>query len=307
MNGREPAGPSPPGIRRPATFVATLGGQPQVVTLTLDLLLARGFLVDDVVVIHLAAAGERLRTAVARLDAEFSAGRYAGHPCRYRRETPHLAGRPISDVTGAAEAQAVLRTIRDVVAGLKQGGRTIHLAVAGGRRSMGILSMAVAPLYFDHQDVLWHLYSPEPLITRSRDGALMHLDPGTPPDEAPRLIQIPTVPWGEYLPAVRALTQVDLDPLLRISPPLSPEERRRCREVWSGLSPRPRQVLQALARGQTPAQVAEELCISPATVDSYKTQIYRLCRTAWPDEAGRLDYRFLALKFGPFFEEEARG
>lgn len=279
-----------------------MGGQPQVVTLTLDLLLARGIAFDEVVVCHLAAPTERLRAAIARLDGEFEGGRYAGRPCHYRREPPMLAGRPVLDVTSDAEAQAVLALLRRVIGETKQRGRSVHVAVGGGRRSLGILTMAIAPLHFDHLDGLWHLYSPERLRERSRDGALMHLPDGTPPDEWPRLIEIPVMLWGEYLPPLRALTR--MDPVTAAPPPLDSEARRRCEAVIAALTPTRRRVLHALASGLTPAEVAARFHLARTTVSSHTHAIYRACRDAWPDAPGRWDYRALALHFGPFFERE---
>ena len=52
-------------------LLATLGGQPQVVTFTLDLLLLRGFPISEVVVIHPQTVQERLQRALACLNAEF--------------------------------------------------------------------------------------------------------------------------------------------------------------------------------------------------------------------------------------------
>ena len=289
----------------PATFVATLGGQPQVVTFALDLLLARGIRINEVIVVHLAPRDERQERALERLNREFSNGRYAGHACRYEHKIPQIGTHAIRDITNDAQAQAVLQTIRQIVIELKERQRTIHFCVAGGRRGMGILAMSVAPLHFDHQDTLWHLYSPDSVKERTREGVLMHVDLNTIPSyEKPRLIKIPTVPWGEYLPALRALGHINPDKLLQA--PLSEEERCRCHQVVKGLTPRPLQVLRAFAAGHTPNEVATQLHLSKTTVSSYSTRIYKLCRQAWPEENGRINYRFLAVKFRPYFEQEHR-
>lgn len=61
---------------RPAALVATLGTQPQVVTIALDLLLRRGERVDEVVVIHTSSlqagrAHDPMRGCLAALEREF--------------------------------------------------------------------------------------------------------------------------------------------------------------------------------------------------------------------------------------------
>ena len=63
---------------REVTLVATLGGQPQVVTFALDALLARGYTVAEVQVVYLEARTRRLQTAVARLKHELEGGYYRG-------------------------------------------------------------------------------------------------------------------------------------------------------------------------------------------------------------------------------------
>ena len=45
---------------RPATFIATLGGQPQVVTLALDALLAQNIVFDEIIVLYLSSENKRV-------------------------------------------------------------------------------------------------------------------------------------------------------------------------------------------------------------------------------------------------------
>ena len=49
-------------------MVATLGGQPQVVTFTLDELLSQGFPIREVIVLYLSAEGSRVNRALERLQ-----------------------------------------------------------------------------------------------------------------------------------------------------------------------------------------------------------------------------------------------
>src|ERR1700693_3449524 len=58
------------------TLVATLGGQPQVVTFTLDLLLRRGIPIYEVIVVH-PASSPHLQRSLERLNAEFIGDRYS--------------------------------------------------------------------------------------------------------------------------------------------------------------------------------------------------------------------------------------
>jgi hypothetical protein len=87
----------PQAVQR-VTLLATLGGQPQVVTFALDLLLARGIPIRDVLVVHLADPSPRLRRARERLAAEFVGDRYAGYPCRQQvQERLHITLGTVND------------------------------------------------------------------------------------------------------------------------------------------------------------------------------------------------------------------
>jgi CRISPR-associated protein Csx14 len=58
------------------TLLAPLGGQPQIITFTLDLLLRRDFPISEVIVIHPHAAQKRLQQSLELLNAEFAGDRY---------------------------------------------------------------------------------------------------------------------------------------------------------------------------------------------------------------------------------------
>src|SRR6266550_4584824 len=67
------------------TLLATLGGQPQVVTFTLDLLLRRGLPISEVIVLHPEASDPRLQHSLACLNAEFVGDQY-----QFNGSTIHL-------------------------------------------------------------------------------------------------------------------------------------------------------------------------------------------------------------------------
>lgn len=102
------------------TMLATLGGQPQVVSFALDGLLALGIPVREVIVLHPAATMPRLQRARERLAAEFVSEVYAGRPCRFRTVPLRSASGPLEDITSASSAQDALNTIHDLIRTLKQ-------------------------------------------------------------------------------------------------------------------------------------------------------------------------------------------
>ncbi len=277
-------------------MVATLGGQPQVVTFALDALLARGIQVDEVVVVH--PAGERYRAALRRLAAEFPGDRYRGQSCRFRSVSIKAHGEPLMDIRSTADASIVWQAIHGLIGDLKEARAQLHLVLTGGRRLMALMAISAALLYLEHGDRVWHLFTPDDVQDRVRDGAIMH---GQPQDGI-ELIEVPLAPLGAYFPGIR--------PLLATSPEqiwtwrtqmLDVQDRERCRQVWQQLTPQQQQVLRRLASGQSRQQVAQDMSLSVKTVDSHKTTILSLCRQVWGlDEKSYVDSRFLERKFGPY-------
>ncbi|MGQ9614707.1 CRISPR-associated ring nuclease, partial [Chloroflexus sp.] len=129
-----------------AVLVATLGGQPQVVTFALDALLARGETIQEVYILHLALTNERTRQAWQRLQREFVDDYYAGRRCRLRRFPVSVNGVELNDIRTAADAEAAWQSIRILIADLKSEGRRLHLCLSGGRRMMALLMMSAAAL-----------------------------------------------------------------------------------------------------------------------------------------------------------------
>jgi CRISPR-associated protein Csx14 len=285
-----------------STFVATMAGGPQIVTFAIDELLRQGELIDEVITVHLSPPADPLSgQALAKLAAEFSDDHYAGRPCRLRFFPIRRGVERLDDIYDEATANVAWSAVHELVASLKAEGRRLHVCIAGGRRILALLAMSAAMLHFDHQDRLWHMYTPAAFLERARDGAIMHARP----EDGVRLILVPLMPWGAYFPGLRALAQATPAQVIAAQTRwLGETERARCRAVVERLTPRQLDVLRTLAAGQTPQEVAEKLDISLKTVDSHKTAILGECRVAWslPEEVW-LDYHFLRDKFGPLLDE----
>ncbi|HHY56372.1 MAG TPA: histidine kinase [Chloroflexi bacterium] len=284
----------------PATLIATLGGQPQVVTFALDALLARGEQITEVYLVHLSLENPRTRQALHCLQQEFLDDHYAGRRCRLRRAPIQVNGQALTDIRTADDAEATWRNIRNLIAELKNEGRRLHLCLSGGRRMMALLAMSAAALLCDHQDRIWHMHTPEETLRRVRDGAVMHVTPA----DGVQLISTPLAPWGAYFPALRTLAQTSMlaaQEQLRL---FTASDDSTCRRVWERLSSRQREVLRAFAEGKRPDEVAAALHITLSTVNTHKTAILAECRIAWglPDDAS-LDYRFLRERFARFVQQ----
>lgn len=284
---------------RPVTMVATLGGQPQVVTFALDTLLGQGVDIARVVVLYLPtdAVVER---SLARLAGELGNGSYRGRALAYAAEPVVQNGRrPVSDITNEADAEEVWQAVNRRVAQLKANDQVLHICITGGRKLLALLTMSAAMLHFGHHDVLWHMYTPAEVIAEAQGGAMMHL----PPDTDFSMIRVPMMPWGSYFPTLRELARPlgNSDVLAGPRQMMDYGEQSRCQKVVANLTPRQRDVLRLLAEGNNPQTVAAQLRLKLSTVDSHKSAILVECRNAWdlPDDTW-LDYRFVREKFADF-------
>ncbi|MFZ4661368.1 MAG: CRISPR-associated ring nuclease, partial [Caldilineaceae bacterium] len=131
-------------------LVATIGGQPQIVTFALDALLAQGEPITQLYLLHLTPASARWQGSIQKVLAEFEQQHYHGRPCRIHR-CPILDGEtPLPEIRNEREAEIAGQTIRSLLARLKMDGHKLHLCVAGGRRMLALLVTSAAMLLCDH-------------------------------------------------------------------------------------------------------------------------------------------------------------
>ncbi len=279
------------------TLLGTLGGKPRIITLTLDLLLARGAPIDQVIVVY-PGGNARCQKAYQRLLGEFAGDRYFERKIRLRRVPIRLGEQPLSEAFRPAEVNAVWETFQQTIAALKAENQQVHLSLSGGRRILALVAFSVATAHFTSGDYVWHIYTPAPVSAALDAGDLLH----APPDSEVHLIAVPFTPWVSYFPG--------LQPLLAHSPAeqraygLSAvpdeEERARCREVWGRLTSAQRDALRALCATSTRKEAALRMNISVYTLDDHKRQIFRHCRVAWQEE--EVNIHFLRRKFRGFLK-----
>lgn len=279
-----------------STLIALLGGQPQVVTFTLDLLLARGETIDQVVIVY-PDSNPRYQSAYSRLAQEFAGDRYQDNPCHLRSAPIKISGDSLADIRHPAEVEAIRRTFHDLLAMLKDEDHIIHLSLTGGRRIMSMIALSASMQHLTPVDQIWHIHTPPEFIEEARDGKIMH----APAEVGIQLISVPFVPWVAYFPGLGSLLSRSTQQLREADLGwLRDDERERCKQVWEQLTARRRDVLRAFAAGLTRQQVAAQLTIEPSTVDSHRDEILNLCRQVWNSHEGKLDIYFLREKFAPY-------
>jgi CRISPR-associated protein Csx14 len=301
---------------RPAALVATLGTQPEVVTIALDLLLDDGTNVEKVCVIHTARSqpGDRMDESMRALRREFPGGTH--YRCRGQQGDMYrcplslvqleAGGRALEDVRCEEDARAVLVTLFNVVRDLKMERYVIHLSIAGGRKSMSVYGMATAQLLFDSHDRLWHVFS----MPAFEAGNAMH--PADPGDA--RLVRIPVLPISTVFPGmVTLLTSRDpLAALERKRALVEMEERRTRQEFVEGrLTPAERRLVKSLMsvllnenRSPSNRELARQLVIAPHTVSNRFSSIYSKLHEYLilpPDE--QVDRTVLVSFLYPYYSE----
>lgn len=279
-------------------MIATLGGQPQLVTFALDALLAQGEVIREVIVLYLSAEGSRVNRALDKLTAEFANDTYNGRPCRLRPMPIRDGLTRLPDIRNEAHATATWEMLRDLIMTLKSERHQLHVCVSGGRRMMALVMVSVALVHFSYHDKLWHIYTPEPFLTQVREGGIMHARA----EDGVRLIQVPLAPLSQHFPALRELGQaIPVNTSKNQAGRLDKAEQERCQAVIAQLTPRELEALQAFAAGQSPQAVADQMSISLNTVNTYKKKIFELCRTVWPAQ-DPIRYYHLREWFGPYFD-----
>jgi len=282
------------------TFVATLGGQPQIVTFTLDLLLKRGISIYEVIVVH-PAASPYIRQSLERLNAEFIGDRYTFEgrslTIHFRQQVLSHYDNVIDDIVDETTASGALDTIGELIRSLKRQQRIIHFSISGGRRLMTFLSFSAALLYFETPDELLHLYTPEHVKERVDRSGAMHVTS----EDGRRLIEVPFARAAQPFLAMM-LNRTPSDTIQTQREQQKAEEQKRCQQVMDALKDRSQEILRAIAQGLHPHEVADTLHLDPSTISYYTNKIYRECRNVWDvSETVRVDYRFVQAKFADYF------
>jgi CRISPR-associated protein Csx14 len=273
------------------TLISILGDRPQVVTFTLDRLLALGEHVDRVLAVY-PAGNLRCRSSFRRLSSEFLRSRYAGRQTALRAAHIRMGTQDLTLIRTPQEIEAARRTFQELFAGLKTREERILLSIEDGQRILALLGVCTAMRHFTTEDRIWLLDIPEGL---AGPNAPMHAPAGA----EVRLVEVPIVPWAAYLPGLAPLLGQTVEEV-RAGGWQDEGERARCRRVWETLTPRQKDTLRELAVGRGTRQAAGRLGIASSTLVSHKTAIFNACRLAWMNEDLRIDTVFLRERFRGF-------
>jgi CRISPR-associated protein Csx14 len=274
-------------------LVATLGVEPQVVTITLDALLKQGRRVKEVTVVYTGAPG--VAQALAAIAGEFSSGTYPGITLR---QTPVVSPTgPVVDFRTEEDLRGLLCTLYGVVRRARQQGTIVHLCISGGRKVMGIMGMVVAQLLFGPEDHVWHL-----LTEGWHPGAARRLH--LPPEEKVWLVPVPVLRWGEAGTLMRTVAELG-DPAEVVAwyERLSRNARTKRQEefIRRWLSRAEREVVQLACRGLDNGAIARALSKSEQTVANQLRNVYAKLREWLGYPPHNVDRNVLIAEFAPYF------
>ncbi len=250
-------------------LVATVGVEPQVVTLTLDALLDRGHKISSVYIVHPNPQYPPIGDALKRLqkEREFYARKKLTIRFHFVKvcDNDHYP----SDFVSEADVGLLLRVLYRTVADLKRKGFKVHLSIAGGRKVMTAMGMVVAQLLLDENDYVWHLLS-EGALLQSKS---MH---AKKPDEVV-LVPVPVLRWSLMPSTIQDLLVWD-DPYRAIERQKELYQRQRWQffnAFWQKLTPAEREVVTALVKyGEKIKALAKRLNRSARTVGNQLQSVY---------------------------------
>lgn len=244
-------------VHPPAVLVSTLGAEAPVIAITTQLLLTHGVPLLAVELLHTIPSDPAIRSALASVEATFAS----------QTRWPMLTTTqlPVADVLAPGEVDAFANALFAVLKRWLRQGYTVHLLLAGGRKSMAMIGVTTAQLLFGPEDRLWYLYSDDELRRSGR-----HLLHST--DDA-RLVQIPLPPpltAPVYGHALEAETPDEARSLL-----VHQIEEQRRRFVEEELTTAEREIAHFVVQDvATVGEIAARLHKSPKTVTNQLTSIY---------------------------------
>lgn len=277
-----------------ALLIASLGQEPQVVTLALDELLRQGEDVRRVVVVHTAPEIHLpLQESLKELYNEFEMRGYYRGKVSFSSELLTASTGPLQDIVTEDELKAAFASLYQLIRHYKRSGVRIHLSIAGGRKTLGLFAFSVAQLLFDKDDHVWHLVSDEEL----RKSRRLHASP----HERVSLIDVPFIQWSNLPGMVRGefLGEEAEQALIRQAELQKRATQQQARAFLYLLTPAERELLHILMRiGGSNKELAKALNKSPKTVGNQLASIYQKFASFYELTSERIDRSQLMAVLG---------
>lgn len=273
-------------------LIATVGTEPQVITLVLDLLLSKSCNIGEVVLFY--TQSPLIMQGIERIQGEIVSGFYP--PISLKKVLITGEDAALDDFRTVHDVNSMLKIIYKVMKKYKQKGAKIHLSVSGGRKVMGIMAMVVAQILFRAEDRLWYLITEGWKAGDSQD---MHISE----HNSYLLIEVPVMRWEEasLLLGIEEFAS-PMDLIHWQGKLLNNKKMRRRREfVEHWLSKAERQVAQLACQGWDNAAIARYLHKQERTVANQMTSIYGKMQEWLEFPDCRVERSVLIAELAPYF------
>ncbi len=256
--------------KKKITFISTLGSEPQVVTVTLDLLAQKGVFPDRVIVLY---------TNAPTIQAAMLTLRQAASTFQFLPLIDDL-GVILEDIETPDSVQSAFKGLFKTIHREKLSGNVVHLSISGGRKPLSIFGMSAAQMLFDENDHIWYLISSGDFLKSKR----LHPCPG---DEA-TLVDIPVLLWRVISPLMSDLRTVD-DPFQALDLIRHMQLNEKLADsrafVLGSLTPGELRVVEVLVTtGASDQEIAAMLSLSSRTVEQHLRSAYAKAADHWQVE-----------------------
>lgn len=277
-----------------ATMIATLGVEPQVVTIALDTLLAWDKQIEEVTAIY--TGNTAVKESLQILKEEFNSLQ-AYSNILFRSIPVTVNQKIVWDFQPEEELSGLLRTLYVEIRRARQAKHTVHLCLSGGRKIMGLIGMSVAQLLFGPEDKAWYL------ITEGwQPGASRCLHVGE--TDQVWLVPVPVLRWNEAGTLLQAVSELqDPQEVLSWYERLTrkAEERRKGEFIRRWLTPAEAEVAHLACRGFGNAAIANRLGKKEQTIANQLHSVYEKMHEWLGFPSYNVDRNVLIAQFAPYF------
>jgi CRISPR-associated protein Csx14 len=277
-----------------ATMIATLGTEPQVVTIALDTLLDMGKQIKEVTVIY--TGNPAVLESLQILKNEFS-NQQTYSQILFRCVPVAVKHKVVKDFQTEEELNSLLRVLYTEIRRVRQDKHPAHLCLSGGRKIMGLIGMSVAQLLFGPEDRAWYL------ITEGwQPGGSRRLHASR--EDQIWLVPVPVLRWNEAGTLLQAVTELkDPQEVLVWYEKLTrkAEERRKGEFTRRWLTPAEGKVTHLACRGFDNAAIAARLGKQEQTVANQLHGVYEKLREWLGFPSYNVDRSVLIAQFAPYF------
>jgi len=253
-------------MKRKNILLATLGTEPQIVTISLyhfETILKKK--IDEVAVITTHSNNEAMKDSIRQLKEFFNSNNTLKNK---RLKIIYIKNNNdyISDITTKDDITALVKTLYDVLKEYKRKEYKVDFLIAGGRKPMSIYSFLIASSLFDSDDKLWYLVSSDELLKTKN----------FIPEDASSysIVEVPIISASDISPIIIANGFSFEQFLEEQKKRLTEKKKRYWKEFLRSLTKQEEKVINLMFSGLSNKEIAQKLNVSVRTVEHHVQNIY---------------------------------